>query len=293
MKPIFIWAGGKNKLISKYAEKDLFPKEGSFDTFVEPFFGGGALTIFINETYPKVKNFIINDINAEIMQLYRIIKTDLNKFLTELDGLQDDYLRSQDRKIFFYAQRKRYTEHYQGLTETQESALLYFLMRTAFNGLWQSTIKAKGRFATPSGLLKQKDSVYDKENVIKWSRFLNEKNVVINSETWQKSIPENSCRTFFFFDPPYRDSFTQYGTVFSDQNHVELLEAANKLAKNNNTVFVCNRLGTDNFFENNRGILNIDTFPVTYTAGRRATKLTTGEKFAKKAEEILLWHKAQ
>jgi DNA adenine methylase len=292
LKPIFMWAGGKNKMIGKYLEGGVFPSESSFDTFVEPFFGGGAMTLYIHSRYPKVDNFVINDVNAEIMQLYTVVKTDLPSFLQVLNDLENKYLQSADRKVFFYTQRKIYTEVFFSLSKTEESALLFFLMRTAFNGLWQTTKAAKGRFATPAGLLNHKTHIYENDNLKAWSKFLNEKNVVITSGNWQDAAQSDSKgRTFFFFDPPYRDSFTQYGTVFDDAAHIELLTFANKQAKFNNSVFVCNRRGNDSFFEDNKGILNLNYFDVTYTAGRRSTS-SDGKKEAKKAEEVLVWRSA-
>ena len=39
MKPLFMWAGGKTKLLDTFAEH--LPE--NFDTYIEPFFGGGAV----------------------------------------------------------------------------------------------------------------------------------------------------------------------------------------------------------------------------------------------------------
>ena len=41
MKPLYIWAGGKNKMIPKYLENPGIPSDKT--TFIEPFFGGGAV----------------------------------------------------------------------------------------------------------------------------------------------------------------------------------------------------------------------------------------------------------
>ena len=42
MKPLFMWAGGKKKLLKKY--EPHLPQD--FDTYVEPFLGGGAMFIW-------------------------------------------------------------------------------------------------------------------------------------------------------------------------------------------------------------------------------------------------------
>ena len=55
----------------------------------------------------------------------------------------------------------------------------------------------------------------------------------------------------------------------------------------NGKVLFCNRCDGTDFFENRKGKLNLTTFPVTYTAGRRKK---IGDSFeAKKAIEVLLY----
>ena len=71
MKPLYMWAGGKNKMIPKYLEKPGIPYSG-YTTYAEPFFGGGAMMIHIAENNPSVKRFVLNDINQEIVGLYPV-----------------------------------------------------------------------------------------------------------------------------------------------------------------------------------------------------------------------------
>ena len=68
MKPLFMWAGGKNKMLAKYEKEGCLPD--SFTSYIEPFFGGGAMFIWAYKKNPKA-NFFINDINPHIMEIYR------------------------------------------------------------------------------------------------------------------------------------------------------------------------------------------------------------------------------
>ena len=43
VKPLFMWAGGKTSLIKEYESRKLLPE--TFDTYIEPFLGGGAMFI--------------------------------------------------------------------------------------------------------------------------------------------------------------------------------------------------------------------------------------------------------
>jgi len=291
-----MWAGGKNKMIPKYQENPGIPYSG-YDTYVEPFFGGGAMMIHIYKNNPTVKKFILNDINPEIVGLYRAIRDNHDEFIRECDSYCAQYLpmNKADRKVYYYKIRKEYTTQYQNWSATKESATLYFLMKTAFNGIWQSTKEAKGRFCTPSGLLNHKSSVYDKENVLEWHKFLQK--VSIHNGEWNHCLGSNiEGKALFFFDPPYRDSFTQYGTDFDDAKHLELINFCKSADLDKHYVMYCNRDAGDTFYTDNQGQLNIGYYDITYTAGRRATETVVKEgeedkkvKTAKAAKEVLLY----
>ena len=287
-----MWAGGKNKMIPKYQNDPGIPYSG-YDTFVEPFFGGGAMMIHIASKNPHIKKFVLNDINAEIVNLYNAIKSDVDGFITECDILCSQYIpmAKADRKKFFYEIREKYiTEsEYSTWTPVKEAAVLYFLMKTAFNGIFQSTKAAKGRFATPCGLLNHKEHVYDKENVLEWNVFLQK--VDIYSGDWKDCTKKIKGKAFYFMDPPYRNSFTQYNQDFTDEKQLEVIEFCKTADLKGHLVMFCNRDMADDFFTGNQGQLNINYYDVKYTAGRRATE-DDGSRTAKGAKEVLLFSSA-
>lgn len=286
MKPLYKWAGGKNKMLKHYTQE--LTQLGDIKVMVEPFFGGGAMTIHMYQNNPRIEKFVINDIKPELISIYRAIKEDVETFITEMRRYDSEYmpLDKEGRSQYFYQQRHRHAYEYQNLTSVQEAALLYFLMRTCFNGIWQINLNTNGRFGTPAGLLNEKVSTFEEENVRKWNVFL--QRVDMFSEDW-KTVSDRykDQKTFFFFDPPYRSSFTQYGGEFNDQHQQELIEFCNELP-NNCKVFLTNRDDGDGFFDRlvNSDKLNIKRVPVTYTAGRR--KKTEDGFEAKPAVEVLI-----
>ena len=291
MKPLYMWAGGKNKMISKYLENPGIPTSG-FDTFVEPFFGGGAMTIWVYENCPNVQRFVINDIKEELVGIYKAIKNDVDNFIKRMDVLEAQYLPldKDKRKEWFYALRTPYATNTHSWNATDESATLYFLMKTAFNGIWQTTKRANGRFDTPFGLGNQ-TSVYDKSNVLEWHDFLQK--VDIHCGDWKNACVSvnDDERAFYFFDPPYRDSFTSYGEGFTDDDHIALINYCKDRNTNGHVVFYCNRDDAqDGFFPKHKGQLQDSYFDITYTVGRKATE-DDGERTAKSAKEILLHSK--
>jgi DNA adenine methylase len=289
MKPLYIWAGGKKKMIPKYTLNPGIPLSG-YDVFVEPFFGGGAMTCHIANNNPTVKQFIMNDINPEIVGIYRAIKTDVEGFLNHCDSYCVPYLAmdKEARKTFYYKVRDSYIRDYRSWTAVEESATLYFLMKTCFNGIFQSTKEAKGRFATPCGLLNHKDAVYDRANVLEWHEFLQRAD--IRCGDW-KDCMEVEGKAFYFMDPPYRDSFADYWNGFNDDKHIELIKACKQADGDGHIVMYCNRQTLDTFYQTYQGQLTISKYDVTYTAGRRATEKDAEGKdvrTAKKAGEVLL-----
>ncbi len=290
MKPLYMWAGGKNKMIPKYLETPGIPLSG-YDTYVEPFFGGGAMMIYIYQNAPQVEQFVINDVNPEIVGIYRAIKSDVVNFKQRMDQLQSQWLplSAAQRKTFYYQLRTQYTQEWQHWDSITESATLYFLMKTAFNGIWQTTKTSNGRFATPVGLCNQTDSVYDAHNVDQWHVFL--QRAQIHCGDWSQCVEQvTGEKRFFFMDPPYIDSFTSYGQVFDHQEQIKVVDFCHSADSQGDLVFFCNRADGTDIWEQNQGNLDLYQYGVTYTAGRRATD-AQGNRTAKQATEILLCSK--
>ena len=135
-------------------------------------------------------------------------------------------------------------------------------------------------------MLDQTTKVYDKDNVLEWNVFLQK--VTICSGDWSECVKLATGKTFFFFDPPYRDSFTQYGQVFGDDKHLDLIDFCKTADNLGHLVMYCNRDAGDTFYTDNQGQLGIEYYDITYTAGRRSTN-KDGTKEAKVAKEILLY----
>ena len=280
MKPLFIWAGGKNKMLKHYLP--LMPSE--VDSYCEPFFGGGAMFIHVVNTYNPSK-LVINDINEDVVNIYCSIRNDYDKFKERLNELEAKYipLNKEDRKKYYFEVRHEHGWNYEKWSKTEEGATLYFLMKTGFNGIYQLNKNTNGRYGTPAGLLNQKDKVYDRDVLDWWHNTL--QRTTIYSSDFKEVIQDTD--TFHFFDPPYRDSFADYGTGFNDNDLLDLIEISDTMK----SVFLCNRDSGDGFFDINKESLNIARFPVTYTAGRRK-KTDTGFA-AKPATEVLLYRTQQ
>lgn len=272
-----MWAGGKSKVIKHYMP--FMPQP--FKTYYEPFFGGGAMFIYIMTHYSP-ERVVVNDINPDIMRIYSCIKEQYSDFIKHLDVLESKYisLSKSDRRTFYYDIRNQHAWDYQKWNACQESATLYFLMKTGFNGIFQINKNTNNRYGTPCGLLNQIDRVYDRHIVEWWHNALQSTNIL--STDWKDAVQDDSDG-FFFFDPPYRNSFADYGTSFTDENLLELIE----FSKKQKQVFIANR-ADDEWFEDKCSPLKFHYFDITYTAGRRK-QLQDQTYAAKKAREILMY----
>ena len=274
-KPLFTWAGGKRKMLKYHTP--LLPQK--IESYSEPFFGGGAMFLHVMENFAPT-TVHINDTNESIINIYRAIKDDPEAFCNAVDVFQSVYipLDKQGRKDYYFKVRHQHAYDYAIWSPDFSAAVLYFLMKTSFNGIWQINANTNGRYGTPAGLLNHKDVVYDRDNVFAWHRLL--QNVTIHSGDYSQ------CPTsdFNYFDPPYRDSFTTYSTAWNDDDTERLLTYVKSIDAN---VMLCNRCDGSSFFDDRAGDLSIARFPVTYTAGRR--KKTEQGFEAKPATEILLY----
>jgi DNA adenine methylase len=297
VKPLFTWAGGKNKMLKHYLP--LMPDD--INGYCEPFFGGGAMFIYVQQNY-KPKNVVINDKQSGIVNIYDCIKNNYDEFISRLNFLESEYIpksgptkdskgklqRHCERWHYFMDVRKEHAYDHEKWSKPEEAATLYFLMKVGFNGIFQINKNTNKRYGTPPGLMNQKNVVYDRDVVEWWHQAL--QNVDILSDNWDKACYLDDA--FYFFDPPYRDSFADYGNPFSDDELLELI----KFSDNQKQVFLANRDKGDGWFEKNKLSLDITTFPITYTAGRRkkvTKKNQDGEEKegfeAKPATEVLLY----
>ena len=69
------------KMLEKY--EPYLPK--TFKGYCEPFLGGGAMFLWAYNKNPNAE-FILNDINEPIINIYRAIKNDCDKFCSVLDS---------------------------------------------------------------------------------------------------------------------------------------------------------------------------------------------------------------
>ena len=111
-KPFLKWAGGKTQLINDI-ERAL-PKyitNGKF-TYIEPFVGSGAVLFWMLNNFPKLEKAVINDINEDLINTYKVIAAQPNELISILEVLQNEFHalegNEDNKKVYYYHKRKLY-----------------------------------------------------------------------------------------------------------------------------------------------------------------------------------------
>ncbi len=172
--------------------------------------GGGAVLFWILQEYPNISRAVINDVNAELICTYRVIKTNVEALIGELSQMQTEYipLDNDARAEYFYEKRSLF--NCGETSDVQTAALFIFLNRTCFNGLYR--VNAKGGFNVPHGKYSN-PKICDQATLRADSALLQKVEIICGdfSET-ERYAAEN---VLYYFDPPYRpltetSAFTAY-----------------------------------------------------------------------------------
>ena len=231
-KPFIKWAGGKSQLlqeIDKTIPENL--KQSEF-IYIEPFVGGGAVLLWMLQKYPNIKQAVINDINLELINAYKIIKANVEQLILILKELETEYHLLTDKlesqKEYYYDKRALFNmRKSDAITQT---ALFIFLNRTCFNGLYR--VNKKDKFNVPIGSYKT-PMICDEKNLRNVSRLL-QKVIILNAD-FENTLKLAKEKTLFYFDPPYKplsntSSFTSYAKYeFDDNEQIRLAKFCKKI----------------------------------------------------------------
>lgn len=239
-KPFIKWVGGKGQLLKQLEE--YFPAElyeNGF-TYIEPFVGGGAMLFFMLQNFVNIKRVVINDINKNLTDAYKAIKGEPEGLIYRLKHIEQQYGNFKEReeqRTYYLEMRRRFNE--EQLTAIDKTAILIFLNRTCFNGLYREN--AKGFFNVPFGRYVN-PTICNEEVIYADSKLLNSHNVEILNGDFKETARYIDAfgLNFFYFDPPYRplsatSSFNTYVKEdFGDNEQRDLADFCRMLSTKNN-----------------------------------------------------------
>lgn len=248
-KPFIPWMGGKSRLADKILP--IFPKH---TCYIEPFAGAAAL--FFKKEKSKVE--VLNDINGELVNLYRVLQNHLEEFVRQFKWAVTS------RQVFEWEKMKRP----ETLTDIQRAARFYYLQKHAFGG------KVDGQnFGTGTNRTHGINLLRIEEELS--AAHLRLHQVFIENLDWAACIKRyDRPHSLFYLDPPYWGT-AGYGVDFGITNYVKMAELSNSI-KGKMVISVNDCKKMREVFEN----LNMKSVPITYTVG--------GSKGRKPKKELII-----
>jgi DNA adenine methylase len=217
--PFLKWVGGKRQIMPSIVE--LMPKNITF--YCEPFAGGGAVLFHL-----QPHKAIINDFNEELVNVYQVIKNNL-------DDLIEDLKKHKNEPEYFYNLRAiDRTEEFKKLSEIERASRIIYLNKTCFNGLYR--VNNSGEFNSPFGKYKN-PNIVNEPTLKAVSNYLKTNDIQLISGDYETILKNLDKKSFVYLNPPYHpisesSNFTGYvqgGWNMCDQ--VRLREACDDLHK--------------------------------------------------------------
>lgn len=180
-----------------------------FKKYVEVF-GGAGWVLFYKDRHAEIE--IYNDINSELINLFKCIKYHCQELQRELRFMLNSRELFNDFKSSY---------NVSGMTDIQKAARFFMLIKTSY-----------GADRKTYGCVK-KDITVMTEYLTAIEKRLSK--VIIENKSFDKLILTADRKdTLFYLDPPYYGTERYYNTGFSEAEHIQL----NEILKNLNGKFV-------------------------------------------------------
>lgn len=222
--PFLKWAGGKSRLIGKYAP--YLPQRDEIRRYYEPFIGSAALYFHLQPHEAQ-----LSDMNWKLVETYRVVRDQVEALIEALQPHRNE-------KAYYYRIRSQKPGE---LTPVQRAARLIYMNKTCYNGLYREN--QKGEFNVPFGRYKR-PKICDRERLHAASRAL--QGVELCDVDFAEAIGDAGKGDFVYFDPPYvplnaTSRFTSYSRYgFDEDDHRRLAHSFHDLTARGCHVMLSN-----------------------------------------------------
>lgn len=243
--PIIPWIGGKRRLADTLLHR--FPPH---TCYVEVFAGGAAL-FFMR---PPAEVEVMNDVNGELVNLYRVVKAHLEEFVRQFKWA----LSSRD--LFKWLQET--PPH--TLTDVQRAARFFYLQQHAFGGRVDGQTFGTATTAPPINLLRIEENLS--------MAHLRLANAYIEHLDWAECVRRyDRPHTLFYLDPPYWQT-EGYGVPFAWEEYERMAEAMAHL-KGRAILSINDHPDIRRAFAR----FEMESLKIDYTVGGAANRVERGE----------------
>jgi len=253
MKTFLKWAGNKSSIVDKISPY----LQG--DTLIEPF--AGSCAVSLNTVF---KNYICNDINSDMINMYLQIQDNPIEFIEETKK----YFLNGNDETRFYELRDLYNT----TTDIKiKSALFLYLNRHCFNGLCR--YNSKGKFNVPFG--KYSAPYFPLKEILDFSSFT-QNNFKFTNENFTDVFAMADKKSVIYCDPPYLPltdtaDFSKYSTKdFLMKEHIQLKDLAIEYSKKHNCNVIISNHDTEEIRNLYKEADEIVSFDVKRTIASKA-----------------------
>lgn len=206
MNSFLSYLGGKSLLTRK-----IIPLIPDHTCYVEPFCGAAWL-LFRKPEQAEVE--IINDVNSDLVTLYRVVKLHLDEFIRYFRWLlvsRDEFQRFKD-------------ENPTTLTDIQKAVRFYYLLKTGYGSrIKNPTLSISTQRPSNFNLLRIEEELS--------AAHLRLARVYIENVHFTNILTRfDKPHTFFYIDPPYHGCEDYYGDgIFAREDYGVLAQALRNL----------------------------------------------------------------
>ena len=205
LKPILKWAGGKNKIIVHFEK--LYNSSGH-KRYVDLFCGSLSLPLLL-----KPKNAIFNDINNCLINVYEIVRDNLDDLKKELSKLsiinfnnKEKFNTIRDEYNFLKFKKNKTNKE-----KIRLASIFIYLNKRSFNGLYREN--QDGKYNVP--YRQYKTEIYNSMELDNLSKYFQSNKIKFKSKSYNKfDINKFKKGDLVYIDPPYypcdKSSFTSY-----------------------------------------------------------------------------------
>lgn len=207
-RPFLKWAGGKTQLLPQLLKR--IPP--SYNRYLEPFLGGGALYFAL-----QPKTAYLADFNPELVNCFEVVRSNLAELKEELKKYR------YDKDMYYEVRELDRSADYASTSPVARAARFIYLNKTCFNGLYR--VNSKGHFNVPFGAYKD-PTILDAPNLTACSNAL--QSAILKTGSFEDIAEIAEKDDFVYFDPPYAPvsetaDFTHYVSGGFDASSQELL----------------------------------------------------------------------
>lgn len=210
MSNLMKWSGSKDSQAKNIIS--YFPKEISM--YFEPFLGGGSIFLELLESNIEVENYILSDVNEELIGVYKLIQEEPEILISAYKKHYDNFNSNdiQHRKDYFSKIRKEFNDN-------KNPEDFYWIMRTTTNGM--PRYNRRGEFNNSCHFSRPGMNPDDVSKLLfKYNDLFKSKNITFINNDYRKigeNFQLNSKYHLIYCDPPYENTKGMYFGGFDNK----------------------------------------------------------------------------